>query len=471
VAKWGSFRWGDGTKWGTGDAVPQPPPTDAKVRWIIQIDWTGNGFTGYNEADRCIGLKTKRGREFYVNTGGSSTGFEAMQSWVSTLTMNNQDGRYDPYNTNSPLYPNVRPGRRIKIKVKEIDTGTVHDVLTGHIFDIQPVSGDQYHVTIIVKDTMQLLNDQSVDMATILHSTISGAISAILQKANYPYGTDIKAWAQPIPIFDADKYNVAQALNDLAAGSLGNFFIAADGKAKYYPLNYNSQPSHSLDQDQLLKQIPIATPWQYICNSIKVNARRRGQYPIAVIWSGTFSVAAYQTLKLGIDFEASIGIPTYLYRPRDYQANSKSDGTGTDITDRCLITIAKITSTTAELTIGNFTGAMMYGNAQVWGCKLVEIAVAFSDSDSGSINTYGTRRFELNNVWLQDQGYARAFATILKDFLKNPQKNPTIQIEKHDDFQYDMDLLDTIALTVAKLGINASFRVGGIEQQDRKSVV
>jgi hypothetical protein len=465
MAKWGNnFHWGDGTKWGTGDAVPQPPAPTAAVRWIIQVDWTGNGYSGTNEADYCIGMSTKRGREYYIAAG--ATDFEPMATGSASLKMDNTGGRYDPYNTSSPIYPNVKPGRKIRVKVKENSSGTVHYVFTGFVEDVKPISGGDSLVTIPLKDPMQWLNDQTVDMATILHSTISGAIKAVLQKVGYPFATDIKTWAQPIPIFDAAKYNAMEVINQLASAGLGNFFVKADGTACFYPLNYNSQPSHSLDQEDLLKEIPVATPWENIRNAIKVNARRRGQYPIAVIWSGTASVAANSTYKLGITFDASIGIPTYLYTLRDYKANTKSDGTGTDITGRCRVLIGKITSTSAELSIMNFTGATMYLTMiQVWGCKLVEIAVAFSDNDSGSINSYGTRRFELNNVWLQDQGYARAFATILKDFLKNPQKNPTIQIEKHDDFQYDMDLLDSIPLTVAKLGINHSFRVGGIEQQ------
>jgi hypothetical protein len=467
IARYGhNFKYGDHTKYGTGDPVPQPTPSSAKVKWIVLIDWTGNGFTGFNEAAYCLGMTVKRGREFYIASGADN--FESMRVWPSTLVMDNSTGRYDPYNTAGPLYPYVRPGRRVQIQVRETSDGTTHDILTGHIADIQPDSGNDRQVIITINDGMQWLNDQMVDMTITLHSTISAAIDDILNRANYPFGRDVQTWAQPIPVFDAAQYNAADTVNDLASGSLGTFFIAADGTAKYYPLSYAPSPLPTLDQANLLKEIQVASPWENVRNRIEVESRRRGQYPLAAIWSsgGGIAAPANSNYTMGISFPDAIGVRSVLRRQYDFIANTSSDGTGTDITGRCLAALLNITSTSATLRISNFTAATAYITfIQVWGCKLVDITVKFASSDAGSIDTYGPRRFQLKNPWLQDSGYARAFSVLLKDFLSGSQKNPVIRIEAREDIQYDMDLMDTIPLTVAKLGIGASFRVGGIEHE------
>ena len=464
MAKYGGAFVYSTAKYGTGDPGPQPVATGALVKWVIMIDWTGSGFTGVNEAQYCVGMTVKRGREFYI--AAKANDIEAMRVWPSTMVMDNATGRYDPYNMDSPLYPNVKPGRRVKIQVIEVANGTVHDVLTGHIADIQPESGNEHQVTITINDGLQWLNDQMVSLPMVLHSTISTAITSILGYANYPFGRDVNAWAQPIPVFDAAQYNAADTVNALASGSLGTFFIAADGTAKYYPLSYAGQPSHALDQAVLLKEIKLATPWENIRNVIKVNALRRGQYPPAVIYSsGAMSIASRTISTTNITYPASLGVhsgaPNY-----DYRANTASDGSGTDITGSCYVGLSNITSTSATLYVYNSTFATMYVTfLQIWGSTFVDQKEFTTSTDSSSVSTYGPRRFELANPWLQDTGYARAFAVLLKDFCSQSQTNPVVRMEARETVQYGIELMDTIALTISKLGVNSSFRVGGIEHE------
>ena len=123
IAKYGSFKYGSG-------------PTIDNLLWGIIVDWDGDGyFTGENEASHVISFRSIRGRNNIVNSG--LTGLETMNIGEATLTLDNSDGRYDPYNPASPLYNKFYPGRKAKIIVKKGTSGTQYDVFYGTVSDLR----------------------------------------------------------------------------------------------------------------------------------------------------------------------------------------------------------------------------------------------------------------------------------------------------------------------------------------------
>ena len=95
MARYGTFKYGTTNKYGTA-------PTFATLLWGIEIDWNGDGnFT--NEADKCRAFTSSRGRDFYLNPNGE--GFEPIDTGRLTFQLDNDDGRYDVFNTGSPLSP------------------------------------------------------------------------------------------------------------------------------------------------------------------------------------------------------------------------------------------------------------------------------------------------------------------------------------------------------------------------------
>jgi hypothetical protein len=66
---------------------------------------------------------------------------------------------------------------------------------------------------------------------------------------------------------------------------------------------------------------------------------------------------------------------------------------------------------------------------------------------------------------LQDLAHAGAFATMISNFLDEPQRTIELSIEHRPDLQYSFDLLDKIPFTAAKLGIDTTYHVGRIEHK------
>jgi len=471
MTKYGGGLYG-GSTYG---ATPITP--DGAVQWICQIAWDGS-FSGTNEAAWMTGLDIKRGREFYVASGAE--GLEAMQPGQATLTLENHDGRYDPYNTGSPLSPNVAPGKQIIIQVKDISTGTIHTVFTGHVTDIRPIS-DNKQVTITAADGLKWLDDQELTIAAATSTTISAAVTSLVGAAAYPWGHSIQTWAQPVPVFDPSPgtydtalkrvkrtpFTALSVIQELADASLGTLFVDASGVIRYYPIDYNSMTTHTFDQAVLLKEIKVGQPWENIRNKVKTSAIRRGKRPLAAIWqmSSPIEIANNATKTFAISFPNAVDVSSPWWGT--WTSNSAADGSGTDESVHTIPYLSNITATSATMSIMNAgSGVTLYmTKLSVSGRVVVEIPVQYTAEDAGSIASYGPRRFTLENTWLQDAGYAEAFATLIKDQLKAPTKNPVIRIEAREDIQYSVELMDKVHLDSAKLGIDNTYWVGGIEHK------
>ena len=85
------------------------------ISWTMNVDWTTAGtFDSRNDASRMVDYRLFRGRKQFINSNGA--GLQAVEPGRVQIKLDNYDGIYDPYNTSSALYPNVEPGRFLKIR-------------------------------------------------------------------------------------------------------------------------------------------------------------------------------------------------------------------------------------------------------------------------------------------------------------------------------------------------------------------
>ncbi len=89
------------------------------LAWHFNFNWNGDGSTMVDEASRVIDMHSKRGRDAYlrVDGDGNGIGYERVQPGTCSVVVLNTDGRFDPYNTSSPLYPYILPGRLAQIVI------------------------------------------------------------------------------------------------------------------------------------------------------------------------------------------------------------------------------------------------------------------------------------------------------------------------------------------------------------------
>lgn len=461
MAKYGSFKYGSGTLYGTGAAV-DVPDGDGDVTWIVNIKWDGS--TPVNEASHMTDFTSFRGSEHYIEVGGN--GFENIEPGNALLTLDNSNLRYDPYNTESPLYPYVVPGREVQVSVYIHETKATEEIITGFITDIQPVSGTD-EVQITVEDGMRQLADAPYNRGLMYSITISNAINEALSAAKLGSPRNIQSTNQPLQVFDPAGENCLDIIRNLSQANMGTFFIDRKGKVCFYPVSYTHPTTTTFTSDLINREIRVPQPWETVRNSITVIANRRAKRPNSVIWNyaGIIEIAAGETLTFGAIFDRADGLAQPIPNV-DYLANTLSDGTGTNISDDFIVTFVDLTTSECQLTVKNNTSATGFLlRLRITGYEIVSSPLKSFASDTTSIDFYKLRQFTLDNQWLQDKNFADWYATVACLHLKNPQKNPIIQIDQRPTLQYSFDLLEHARLLVTSRSIDTTLEIYGIRHE------
>lgn len=466
MARYGTFRYGSGTLWGSTDA------TDSNIIWSFEIDWTGTGYTGRNEASRVVDFYTLRGRNQFIklSSGGVANGFEPVSVGRAVITLDDYDDLYNPYNTNSPLYPNIKPGKKVSVTVRNGVSGTPYSVFTGFITDIQPSGGINRKTIIRCEDGLRLLADADVDIGLVSDYSQPEAMQVILDEI-YPtdWGYSLDSVEDTIPFFWSEGKALG-IIQQLADSELGTFFVAADGTAKYYGRHHIYNSVATITQSEALKEIQLPQPWEVIRNKIRVNVYPREEQAQSTLWqlSTVPDIVSGDTLTLWATYSYGSESPvpaTGVVTPvitTDYLFNSQADGLGTDLSSDLSITFYDFGST-AKIEIRNTGGLTGYitllkvrGNA-VASPDIVKVVEESGDAD---------RALVLENKWIQNANLANDFAVYLLAWLQNTQIFPRLSIEQRFDYQFPIDLFDGVTFASTKLGVdNVLYRVAGIEHR------
>ena len=461
MAKYGTFKYHSGTLYGTGDAVVIPDG-DGDVTWIANIKWDGS--TPVNEAGYLTNFNSFRGAEHYIETNGN--GFEVIEPGKAILTLDNSDLRYDPYNTLSPIYPYVVPGREVQISVYIHETKVTEEIITGFITDIQPVSGTE-EVQITVEDGMRQLADAPYSQGLKYSITISDAINEVLSVAKWNNPKNIQSTNQPLQVFDPSGEKSLDIIRGLSNANMGTFFIDRKGKACFYPISYTSPTTTVFSSDLINREIRVPQPWETVRNSVTVMANRRAKRPNSVIWTfaGIVEIAAGDTFTFGAGFNKADGLAQPLPNI-DYVANTLSDKTGTNISDQFTVAFVDVTTNECQISVKNETDAAGYLLwLRITGYEIVSSQLKSFVSDTASINFYKPRQFILDNKWLQDRNFADYYAAAACAHLNDPQKNPIIQIDQRPTLQYSFDLMEHANLVVASRSIDTTSEIYGIRHE------
>ena len=466
MARFNTFDYDEGTLFGSG-------PNTGLYLWAVLIDWgDGNGFT--SETSLLTDLTVSRGRNWFVDAGGN--GWERFQPGTATITLDNSDGRFDPYNTTGALYPYVTPGKFCRLLFKEdVASSSTYKVFYGKISDIQPLEqGLQSSAVVTVTDGLQWLQNTKVKLGLREGSTFDAVAEELLTAVGFP--TD--EW--PVSVLGAGQYTMAyswfwntpvkQALDELATAELGQYWHGNDGKMYFAGGSTTYESTVEIDESQLLTEIVIPQPWEVIRNDVTIyNYPKINDDVNTIIWQlqDAPAVANGATFTVDAIFKYLDYAPAGTNLTYAFTVNAAADGSGADLTTGCTLVIGAVGNgvtlalTNSSGTAGYITLLTVTGDA---------IYSAYTSTvnleDTTSKGVYGSLSFTIDNTWVQDASYAAEYAAFVLALLKDPRKFPTIQIENRPDLQFGVDLFRTrIHLTAAALGIDAYFRVGHIDHK------
>lgn len=467
-----TYKYGNTHKYG-------PSTAEDALIWSIEVDWDGDGiFDGTNEAGRLIGIPTvTRGRMSMLRPNGQ--GYENISSGKCTFYLSNHDDRYNGWNTSSPLYPNVDCGKDVRIKVRDMNTGTTYNIFYGVIDDIQPVydlNGDM-KAFFTISDGWNYLRNNNANYAIQENITPGQAIGFTLDNIDWPtrWGRNIDAGSDTIRYWFADgDQSAGSSLNDIAISFLGYFFIAADGKARYIHRSNVTTSVVDYSQAELLKDITVPQPWINLRNVTRIKS-----HPLNLAASGIIYQLLGSTPSIlpgAVNALEMFGTYTYNNVPvsakdviapvatTDYTMNTNADGSGVDKTADCTVTITDFGKTVLFNIVNNSSGLVYVTKLNVRGKALYQSNA--SDVQYPSASPTEPRRLVLDLPWQQDINVAIDFVRLIGGFLSTRHPFPIIQIENRPELQFTPDLFDLVTLTSSKYGIYGdSFRVAYISHR------
>lgn len=469
--RFSTFKYGSGTLYGPSDARQA-------LAWDVSVDWDENYVLDTNEANRMISISIERGRKRMLQSNGN--GFEKIATGRATIKLLNRDGRFDGWNTNSPLYPNVDGGKEIRIRVRDLNgSATPYWLFRGTIDKVVPTgAGKDAVATITALDGLDFLRNTDARVAMQQNITPDSAMGLVLDAAGWPshWGRSLDVSAETIRWWwaNGNKKAISQ-LEDLALSFLGYFFVDAHGRAKFVKRSSITDIVAEYLQAEIGKDIGNPQPYDVRRTVTRLKVHPRDQAASGVVWQllgNTPSVltGADNALTLFANYTYA-NIPTPAVTPlcvatTDYLLNTQSDGGGTDYTSSCTVELTDF-GDTAKLKITNNSGVTLYIiKLQVRANAIYEPNVSDITWPQDTSTVARRRELLFDLIWQQDLNVARDIADVLGPFYNGLHPLPSVPIDNRPALQYGVDLFDIVTADIEKLGLTGvSFRVGGITHQ------
>mgnify|MGYP007071590816 CR=1 FL=1 len=443
----------------------------AGLRWFLEIDWNDDGvFDGSNDGFMLADLRTRRGRQNLLRS--DNTGLEEVVTGEFEAELDNSDGRYDPYNITSPLYPYIQPGVIFQLRVLDLATGIEHDIMTGNITRIQPYrTGDGLErVKLRGEDGSTTLKDADVDAGVQSSYRTDQAIAAILTAAGWTGGSNLDTFTDTMSYWWGRGNSAWREIHDLVDASLGQFFIAKGGAATFYSRLHSRASMQTLTESDILAEygITVMMPWEVMRNDIRMTVNTRTAQSASELWrlSDTPLVRAGESMDLWIDYRynndtiPATGVITPV-ATTDYTMNSLANGSGTNLTGNFTVTATKFAET-AKLTIANGGGTDGYITLlKVRGQALTTTPVTLVKAASSG----RMRRFMVDNPWLQSVNITQDILTVLYYYLLSGQVYPRVQLLDNPALQFTPDLFSLQSLAFPSKSISGDYATALIEHQ------
>jgi hypothetical protein len=163
---------------------------------------------------------------------GAQRELQRVEAGTASLTLNNRDGRFTPFNIASPYYPNVLPMRRIRIRA--VWDNNTYPVYYGFV-EGWPVTFNDTDTTTQVSlvDGFKILSLAFVS-GDFPQQGSGARVQAILEIVGWLTAeTDIDVGTVTVPAVTLDNVSALEHIQQIEHAEAGRFFIGRDGKAVF----------------------------------------------------------------------------------------------------------------------------------------------------------------------------------------------------------------------------------------------
>ena len=450
------------------------------ITYAVAVDWSGNGSFTDTGDDVTNRLRTRTpvtvayGRDqarALSPTGPGEAGFE----------LYNGSKDYTPGNASSPLFPNVRPARPVRVQMTL--ASTTYTVHRGKFDDYIPSRGNEADRSVTVSAVDSYASMAKVKLSTDLHQGLStgDAIDVVLDEAGWTGGRDLDTGSTWIPWWWEEGTEAGEALTKIinSEGPPSLLYVdpatntvvfrdrqhrIMDAASKTSQATFRSSGSDTSTAVQFTPDLTADYGWRNIVNSVSFDVAERQSVDQTTVWEADelIVIGASGTRVIAIATTDPFYGATVPVEDADYQLNSGSVSS---------ITLSRTSgaSTTITITAGG-GGAVLEGLRLRANSVTVVRTLQVTASDSTSISVYDEQPWPNDAPWASKYD-AQAIASNIVALRKNPLIQLSVPLVNGNDFaatqQLTRKLSDRVTITDTATGITGDFYIERIEHTIR----
>lgn len=415
----------------------------------VEVDWDGDKVfesSSENIAADVVGLACERGRDFASQLTGRSI------SGALVVDLLNRTGKYSRFNSASPLFGNILPGRRVQVVVVD-PSSSEQTIWSGYLqtIDPQPEQGRVPRATLRAIGPLGFLNQSKARLAMQTNRRTDQSIEDILSRV---------AWSTSLADLDQGKTTMDRvwldeqwtiaALREIEVTESGFVSETRDGKVKFDnrlarmtdSRSVNVQATYTDASSAALsyRRIAESDPLPQVFNIFEARVQEYTVAVLAVLWtfSGTApSIASGGSLELWATYPnpqsannaLAVDAWTTPVASTDYVANAKANGSGVDVTGDVTVAVSKFANAMKMTFTNGGGGTAFLTTLQARGTAVTaDDPVLVRRSSTESEGKYGEREFPNPSRFIPDIDEAADWAGYNLSVYKDPHPIVTVRL-------------------------------------------
>jgi hypothetical protein len=440
------------------------------------VDWARDGFGTGLPDDVTDFVRPGHGAVSLEYGRDQSTALAPTVAGRGSMVLDNEDKRFSPRNTSSPIYGNIKPARPVQA-TRTIDA-TTYTLFTGHTDD-NPINPDPNSKTVQISLVDALADLRGQLITTELYNAIrtGDAVNYVLDACGWSASLrDIDAGATVIPWWWEDGTDALTALDKIlrSEGTPAMLTIGSDGSIVFKDRHHRLTDTASLTSqstwrasggvEPLISRVGFSydEAWRNIINTGTVTVDNRIVGDLEAVWTSEDQIilsSGEQLIVTAVPTTPVANVQTMI-QDTDYIVHSGS------------VTVEPVRTSGGSIPIRvTSTGDSIISILQLRAQPLnVTQSIQISASDAGSISDYGRREYPGDLPWCNRYD---AEAVLNTTVANRAQPAPIIQarfvIPSSDPTKaaaiLARDLSDRVTIVEAETVTNSDFYVESIAHE------
>lgn len=450
--------------------------------YSVAVDWAGDGsftttgddVTNRIKAETPITIAYGRDQARSLSPAGPGQ---------ADFEIYNNSKDYTPGNASSPLFPNVRPARPVRIQATL--SPTTYTLHRGKFDSYEPDRGNADAERTVKIGTLDAYASMAkVKLSTPLSQgiTTGTAIGLVLDAAGWTGGRDLDTGATWIPWWWEDGTEAGAALDKImnSEGPPALLYVdPATNNIVFRDRNHRIMRTASKTSQATFRDSGTDTStavrfgqgvtadygWRNIVNSVTFTVEERQAINTTTVWESD------EIIVIGASASRTIAIST---QDPFFDARVPDDTAGDYVVTSGSVTSVTLSRTSGASLIITITaggsGAVVSGLRLRANTLAVVRSLQITAKDSTSISTYDEQTWPNDAPWATKYD-AQAIADNIVALRKNPLVQISIPLVQSSDFatalMFTRDLSDRVTINDAASGTSGDFYIERIEHTIR----